>query len=319
MTLDSEAGDDMPLFGNADRPGSEAELKAARDWFRRKVAQGAAAAAQGKLHTDQVMISPAMAYVMLQHNPLEENRKLSAEIVDKYVKDMTGGKYEGLNGVPIIVSRCGYLNDGQHRLHAIIQVGGYITLSVTFGPTRESRLTVDQGKVKTSGDYFTMSGIKNGNNVAAIATVLYLYETDSFSNAKDGRAVGSDKRPTKRFLHDYALEHLEDIERGLTLVMNTGGRRLSTPSRLAAALILIARAANWDDAEMFMRALIEGVGMSKTNPIYVARERLLGERTIGVVRVTRTLEVIFRGWNACRRGKRLKKICLTGELPAIED
>lgn len=297
---------------------SDRELKASRDYLSRKIAR---AEASGQPFAEVVTIDPVLAHLLLQRNPADENRKLSQSTVDKYAADMAGGRWQGLNGQTIVISSDGYLNDGQHRLNAIIECGGSIPFTIVFGAERSSRLTIDQNRVRTSGDYLGMSGFKNPNNVAAIASILHSYKTDNLSTAKLGGhkiLKNTDKRPTKAFMHAFALKNIKDIERGFDVINDQSCRRVATPSRLAAALILIARKANWEDAEKFVQSVITGDELGKTNPAYVARERLISERFAGAVPPARTLEIMFRAWNAHRRGDRMTKMSLRGELPTIE-
>jgi len=302
--------------GKVEPEFSDRELKASRDYLSRKIAR---AEASGQPFAEVVTIDPALAHLLLQRNPADENRKLSQSIVERYAADMAGGRWKGLNGQTIVISNDGYLNDGQHRLNAIIECGGSIPFTIVFGAERESRMTLDQNKVRTSGDYLGMSGFKYPNEVAAIASIVYHYQAGTLSASKDGQTYSNSRvKPTKAFLHNFAVQNIDDIERGLEAVTASSCRRISTPSRIAAALILIARASNWEDAESFMAKVIDGDSLGKTNPAFVARERLISERMAGVVPVVRTLEIMFRAWNAHRRGDRMTKMSLRGELPAIE-
>jgi hypothetical protein len=305
--------------GKVEPEFTDRELKASRDYLSRKIAR---AEASGQPFAEVVTIDPALAHLLLQRNPADENRKLSQAKVATYAADMAEGRWKGLNGQTIVISKCGYLNDGQHRLNAIIECGGSIPFTIVFGAERESRMTLDQNKVRTSGDYIGMAGIKYPNEVAAIATILHGYENGALSRGKGNHAIRQSGRggngPTKAFLHAFAIKNIKDIERGLEAVKSPACRRISTPSRIAAALVLIARQSNWEDAEAFMASVIDGDSLGKTNPAFVARERLISERFAGVVPVVRTLEIMFRAWNAHRRGDRMTKMSLRGELPEIE-
>jgi hypothetical protein len=294
---------------------TDRELKAHRDFLTRKISR---AEASGQPFAEIVTISPELAHLILQRNPADENRKLSLETVTKYATDMANGRWKGLNGQTIVISKDGYLNDGQHRLNAIIECGGNIPFTVVFGAERESRMTLDQNKVRTSGDYINMAGIKNGNKVAAIAALIHGYENGVININKDTRGVASHDKPTKAFLHRYALDRLTNIETALHFCDKKEVRKLTTDTRMATCLYLVAEKAGLRDALDFFESVIGGENLGKTNPAYTVRERLFSERLAGMVPVSRTMEIIFRGWNAHRRGDRLAKMSLRGELPEIE-
>lgn len=115
--------------------------------------------------SDILQITPEVAQRILQHNP--ENRKIvKAGLVDR-IRDIIEGRYE-LNGQTIILTRQGELNDGQHRLWATLLCGSTIRTNVFFGAERDTRLTIDTGKVRTGETRFSFLGIPN----AALAEAL---------------------------------------------------------------------------------------------------------------------------------------------------
>lgn len=306
---------DKPPELNLEPVFSDRDLKVARDYLLRKLARAEATA---QPFAEVATIDAKLATLILQRNPADENRKLSLETVAKYAADMAAGRWQGMNGQTIVISKDGYLNDGQHRLNAVIEAEAAIPFTIVFGADRNTRLTLDQNKTRTSGDYLGMHGVKYPNEVAAIATLLHGYETKSITSGVGRGTLKTQMRPTKALLHSYALKHLPDIEKALEIINGVGVRRITTYSRMAAAAVILGRASSWEEAERFLTTVIEGEHLGKTNPAYAVRERLIGERIAGVVPVMRTLEIIFRGWNAHRRGDRMSKMSLRGELPAIE-
>lgn len=297
---------------NADTMCSASELRHAREWISRKLARAEAAASP---FAETVTITPEFASIMLARNPADENRNLSKKTVEKYAADMKAGRWQGMNGQTIVISKDGWLNDGQHRLNAIIESDCTVTTTVIFGADRESRMTLDQNKARTSGDYIGMLGCPNANNVAAAGLLIYAYEAQKLADYAGG--ISSGDRPTKAAFHAYLKPRMEAILHCVNECHD--GRKLTTITRLAAAMYLIAKKAGYGAAEDFMRHLIDGDGLRKTDPIYAARERLLTDRLSGLrVSPKRTMETILRGWNAHRRGKTMRRISLTGNLPKIE-
>ncbi len=109
--------------------------------------------AKGKIGCGVVEITPAMARALLSRNP--GNRRVSESTVSKIARDIYNSDFI-VNGESIIVADDGSLNDGQHRLCAVVEADKPIVSVIVFGPARASRVTVDQGRSKMVGDYLAM-------------------------------------------------------------------------------------------------------------------------------------------------------------------
>src|SRR5690348_15979222 len=70
--------------------------------------------------TIRLLVTPAVAEVLLSMNI--GNRPLIKGWVDDLTERIRRGAWK-LTGEPIIVAREGILNDGQHRLHAVVESG----------------------------------------------------------------------------------------------------------------------------------------------------------------------------------------------------
>lgn len=294
----------------------DARLRKARDFLATKISRGQ----KGFPYIEVVEITPELAAAMLERNPTDENRKLSEATVTKYADDMRAGRWQSLNGQTIVFSDDGYLNDGQHRMNALIQAQGRMPFHVVFGARRESRLTLDQNRVRTSGDYLAMTGIKNASNVATTAKMLLAYERGQMDlNPNRVGVFASGYAATKADLHAYATKHMNEIQRAYDALGYDWPKMPAPPSRLVAALILILRKCR--DAEAvrnFVVACISGENVSKSHPAYQARERMIAEKIAGRNPAWRTVEIVLRCWNAYRAGQRMTRLSLRNELPKIE-
>lgn len=286
------------------------ELRQAHSLIDFRIRRGAA-----RQFAETMTITPAIASVLLARNPADENRNINARRVNAYVDDMVNGLWDGMNGQTIVVSDDGFLNDGQHRLNAIIAAGATIPMMVVFGAARESRLTLDQNRVRTPGDYLAMSGMPNSNNIAAAAFILYAYEHSPHHDGKWTKTISA----TKRAIHAYIMGNQDLLEWAVGICDKKSARKVTSVSRMAAAaaIIRVASGAPKADIEAFFDRLISGDGLGKTNPIFVARERLIAERISRVVRETRVMEIIVRAWNTHRAGKPMRRLALTDTLPAV--
>jgi hypothetical protein len=103
------------------------------------------------------------------------NRPLEERGVERFCEILRNGAW--LNtGEPVIVSRDGILNDGQHRLTAICKSGITAELDVRFGITREAFQATGTGQKRTAGQVLGIEGYSNTSCQAAIARLLVHYD-----------------------------------------------------------------------------------------------------------------------------------------------
>ena len=122
----------QPMTG----PETPDDARDAEAWLDRNVAR---ARATGKF-CEFFLITPAIAKVLLANN--NKNRTLVISGVRKWAEALKSGDWED-NGETIKVADTGELNDGQHRLTAVVETGIPLATFVAFGLSRESRKTVD--------------------------------------------------------------------------------------------------------------------------------------------------------------------------------
>jgi hypothetical protein len=255
--------------------------------------------------SEVIELTPELATLLLEKNP--DNRRLKEEEIRKMVDDIRAGMF-ALNGEPIIVSSCGLLNDGQNRCTAVVRAGRSIKTLMVFGVARESRTTVDQGAIRTPGDFLHMKGIPDGNNVAAVASLLWQFETRKTVSRQTAY------RPTAAELQEFVDKHPDIIDTVRSVASkNTtifGGRSI-----LGFCHYLIAKKSGAAAADAFIKSLLNGENLTTGDPVFVARERFV--RTRGMP-LSEKAEVIFRAWNHQRTGRRVSKIQTSGQLPELE-
>jgi len=266
------------------------------------------ARSQNGVITQVIDLSPALARVMLARNP--GKRKISANIVEKYARDMVNGAW-AFNGEPIIISRDGHLNDGQHRCEAALLADVTIQAILVIGPDRSSRLTVDQGKARMAGDYLAMNGHVDSLALAAVAK--YVWQHSAFGEL----SVQTNFTPTKGEVLKIA-ETTPTIAESLGRVQKKGSDAVGGRSMLAFCHWTFTRVCGKrGDADAFMDSIINGSNLGVRSPILYARNRLINER--GRLRPNEKAELIFRAWNATRRGDKVASLQIKGgPLPSVE-
>lgn len=258
---------------------------------------------------ESVQLTPSLAAALLSIN--EDNRSLREHKSMLYAKDMIAGRWQ-INGETIAISKCGFLNDGQHRCDAVRRSGVTVPALLVFGLDRESRKTTDQGAVKTAGDYLGMDGFENPKALAGIANALIQIETLNRLNA------GTSERPTRgEILERVASDPL--IAESYRHVKRSGASKVAEP-RLLGALHYLFKRKSQDQADQFMELLISGVGLESKSPVYIAREKLMNR--LHRLTVSEKAKTLIAAWNNFREGKQvrsLKHAMSSGEkLPEIK-
>lgn len=262
-------------------------------------------AAQDGPFSEQVLLTPALAELLLKRNP--DNRSMRPLKVANYVADMKAGAWE-LNGESVKVSADGLLNDGQHRCQAVVNAGCAVKTMIVFGVERKTRTTLDQGAVRSPGDYLGMEGIKDANNVAAAAALLWQYEHLQLVTYQDV------KRPTKQQVKDTVAKYPQ-LMASVAFIPKKGALKAGGVSILAFCHYVFSLA-DTEAADHFVTKIVKGDGLQSRDPIYLARERIIGDKKL---RLGEKVELIFRAWNAARLGKRPSKLqIMGGALPEVE-
>lgn len=284
-----------------------AAVRRAKAWLESMLKRG-----QKEVFGIEGDLTPELAEILLNNNPI--NRTIVGAVLEQIERDMVAGNYT-FNGEPIIVSREGFINDGQHRCHSSKNTGRTVRTMFVFGLPYETRMTTDQGRVKTPGDYLTMSGLDAGHTRAAIAG--YLWQIERFGEIpQTAHAPGN--RPTKIEGRVAETKYREEIESAMRAVPKAGSHRIASYSLMCVAFTLIARKAGAILAEDFVRQMIKGANLSEKHPILLARNRLLDEKRGRTLWPNKAIEIIVRAWNATRSRRRYSKVQLHGRWPEIE-
>lgn len=243
-------------------------------------------------------ITPQIAAAMLEAN--NDNRPLGEITVAQYSSDMLAGNWK-MTGQPIIIADNGQLNDGQHRLAAVIKSNVAVDMMVVRGAPRESRDAIDLGKVRTAAHVVQMFHVTNGTAVAALANIVISWERAGKT------AIGSRARVSKSDIISRAR-----TDERLKYAVNVSERTRSILTRKQAAF---ARYIIPDSprADEFFDRLSDGVGLEHGSPILALRQWCLrnGRKVSDAI----GCEAILRAWCAFRDGRSMINIKLIGELP----
>jgi hypothetical protein len=102
------------------------------------------------------------------------NRRINRRKLQVLADQMQSGAFEN-TGEPIIISAEGVLNNGQHRLLAIVEAEAVVDMDVRFGIPRRVFTKTDTGAPRSGGDVLTIEGVAHGGMVASAVRLLLLY------------------------------------------------------------------------------------------------------------------------------------------------
>jgi hypothetical protein len=250
-------------------------------------------------------MTPGLASVILSRN--EGNRNIKETKAQHFASDMIAGRWS-FNGEAVIIADNGSLNDGQHRLQAVIEANVTVPMMLVFGVTRESRMTVDQGSARGAGDYLSMDGMPYAKNAATAARFIIAFERSEgrnlgtrqkITNAEIVARVRADEDIVKAA--QYAHKHLKSYHKLVSHTVMASCFYILSDVHPAAALA-------------FMDQVCLGENIKRGDPAYAVRAAFQSDR-----RYERAdaMEVIFHGWNKYRQHQPLKLIRVNGTFPAL--
>lgn len=147
-----------------------------------------------------VHIDPALAIKMLEKNV--NNRPVSDRQVAEIADIMRAGRFDW-HPATIVFNESGELDDGQHRLWAIIQAGVTVPLLVVKGSSRELRALIDSGMKRavqhqvrmTSGQQATVTTAAAANRALRYLKFPALVWTSAQT------------RPSRMEVIDFSIQH----------------------------------------------------------------------------------------------------------------
>jgi hypothetical protein len=270
-------------------------------WFNECVSR-----AKNGVFAELTTVTPGLASAILQNN--EGNRHIQPMKALHYASDMIAGRW-ALNGEPVIISRDGQLNDGQHRMGAVIEANRGVPMLIVFGVDRETRKTVDQGAARSAADYLSMDGVQYANNASTIAKWVMAYEASEgqhlgmrarFTNAEIVQRVRADNELIEA--SRYGHKHYKYYRGFVSL------------TAIGTAYYILSEICP-SDALAYLDQICLGEGIKRGDPAFAVRTYLQGldkseKRNI-------SLEAIFHGWNKYRSGSEMKIVRINKQFPAL--
>lgn len=284
----------------AELPNTKAHGAGTVFWLSECIKRG-----QIEVFSETVTITPAFAQIILGKN--DHNRNIRQAKLAQFSADMRKSRW-AFNGEPIILAKTGELNDGQHRLSAIVDANVTLPMVIVFGVDRNTRTTVDQGASRSASDYLHMDGERNSPTLAGLVRLTLAYERSGYSSIADAKYV-TNAEVLERARADQLAKDAAEFAQNVSRVAVA----FASPSVIGFCYYTFA-SENLIEAKDYMTQVCGGEGLKRSDPAYAVRERLLN---LGQRNREMRAEIIFRGWVAYRRGGTLSIAKVLGTLPEL--
>ncbi len=248
-------------------------------------------------------IGPEEAQRLLANNP--QNRLFDRANTTRLEHDLAAGRWQ-FNGESIIVADSGELNDGQHRLQAVIKTGTMIRTVIVFGVSRESRATLDMGNRRDLADQLALAGFANVYLASAVTRLVMGWEQARGESVKNAAWLTIPEL-LERALADPAIHHSASY----ALRRNAAAHSIIRGSSVGFCHYVFSRV-DPVEAENFMDRVTTGHHAPRGDPAFVTRAALM--RTTSSRRADH-IAMVFRGWVADQAGAAVRLADITDELP----
>lgn len=239
-------------------------------------------------------IDPAAARRLLATNT--GNRSVSQRRVAQLAAQMRAGHFEN-TGEAIVISDEGILNNGQHRLLAVIEADVPVEMDLRFGIPRRAFVKTDTGASRSGADVLSIRGVSSAMQTAKAIRLVIAYERglpehlrDSITNDEINR--GFDRWP------DMA-EAVAKVQ-----VYRFPAQVRSAP--LYAATFLAMRAPKASGLDDWLKMLATGLEAHNLHPAYQLRERLMSDYGHGLSTRDQQLlrfALMIKSWMLFRQGE----------------
>lgn len=238
-------------------------------------------------------VGPELAAEWLVRNTF--NRPISKSVVATYAADMASGRWRHPTGEALVFDSLGRLQQGQHRLRAIIESGATIQFWVNFGAHPDDFRVLDQGRRRSTADVLTMQGVTSARAAAAAARgALYLL------HGRTEHWTGSAKYATPAAVESFHGDNVAVITRAVNEANVARRFAMAPPTQYAAVAIVVALASveneQWSD---FHAKVTDGLMLTDDSPITALRRWCIRRATSSSGGTTQQYNtaVITKAWN----------------------
>lgn len=199
----------------------------------------------------------------------------------------------------------GVLNNGQHRLIALVRYGKELPFLVCRQMPLLSFNAIDTGKMRNAGDVLGANGISSSRSKSSIVSFLI--------QSKDGirSANGSSKanKISNQDVLNFYNKNKNNVEEAYMASITYTKKFKAIEARYIGALYYIFSSIDKSYAEKFFEAYNSGLGLSAGNPIFALREKLIMDmQSTKKYSPADKMAWTVLCWNAFHAGRTLKVI-----------
>ena len=253
-------------------------------------------------------ITPEFATTLLDRN--KTNRPKRQTLINRYCGMMERNVWAN-NAESIKVTKSGQIIDGQHRLEAIKRYGRPVIMTIVSNIPDEAIIfdTIDSGRPRTHGDRLHGLGLKYSKMVAQALGYMFTY----FSGVTTAASV---MKPDTDQLLGLFKQHPK-IEDCADAALQLRQIRLNTSIGL---FFTYAIGVGIDPAaDQFYRSLLDGENLTKHDPVYWLRSRIL-DNAANRAKLPQlvVLALAIKAWNAYALGKPVHSLKIGSGEPMPE-
>jgi len=255
------------------------------------------------------LITPSRAKELLEANI--NNRRVRAEVVSRYTKDILSGRWKEDTGEVIKISKSGIILDGQHRLYAIVKANTPIFFHIAYGLEDSVSDVLDTGSVRSATDVFKLNKITNDSSIPSIIQTYYLLKNGHFtSGQKDMRLTNAQ---LLQKYYDNEILWQEVCKKSHNWYMSFAK---ILPKSFIGGFYSVFKEIDSELAINFMNELCTGINVTNETMLLL-RNRFMQDK-MSQKKINQTLKTIFmiKAWNCYIKGIVLKKLAFDSEREA---
>lgn len=273
-----------------------------------------------KSRTENILITPEMAFEILSESEHQYQRPLRRTQVDFLVKEIKAGRFVS-NTISICVlnGHKRYLVNGQHTLNAIFESGISLNLPVqTFDVKSEEEVafiygTIDKQKKRTIGDTLRAHDMEGQLDMSYTSVTRYAraakYLLGNFKSSNDHIMIS--EMEIMDFMRDWA----EYARKYITSIEMSGGLRVTLErSDVFSIGLITSRYSKKADEFWHYVATDDGLRVGdprKTLHNYLSDTGLSGgnigfSRKKKIIRLSESIRCVVLAWNAFVDNKQMK-------------
>lgn len=242
------------------------------------------------------LVTPNQARRWLGKN--ERNRHLRQAVVERLASAMREDRWK-YNPDGIALREDGVLENGQHRLSAIVEVDSPQWLLVVKGLPAASKINIDTGLKRQFGDYLAMErGETYSATLAAIVNFVWRWRNLQPSLAAQGGNTQATPDQLLTLFEESPAEFRDAAHRASIW------KPIPLPPSMKGGLFFLFASMDYEDAVEFFERVNNGADLTTGDPILILRNQLFSAQASNRKLPGRvTTAWVLKAWNAFRKAQ----------------